>query len=228
MKLKKLSIIILAKKEYQNLKFIIPRAKKLSKDIIVVDGHSNDGTKQLCKKLNVRFYLDNNTGKGSAQRAGCKKAKNKYLIFVDGDGAHDLKDIRKIYALLEKNIDLVICSRQTGGSYDLNFQDGFKSAIRASGVIFLVSLFNVLFNTRFTDILYSFKGISKKKFTLLKTKQNGFAIEIDILIRAIVNQLKIHEIPSRENARIYGKSKLSTIVGFYFIFYIIYKSIFKK
>tara|TARA_B100001964_G_C14011697_1_gene499640 strand:+ start:96 stop:782 length:687 start_codon:yes stop_codon:yes gene_type:complete len=228
MKLKKLSIIILAKKEYQNLKFIIPRAKKLSKDIIVVDGHSNDGTKQLCKKLNVRFYLDNNTGKGDAQRVGCKKAKNKYIIFVDGDGAHDLKDIRKIYALLEKNIDLVICSRQTGGSYDLNFQDGFKSAIRASGVIFLVSLFNVLFNTRFTDILYSFKGISKKNFTLLKTKQNGFAIEIDILIRTIVNQLKIHEIPSRENARIYGKSKLSTIVGFYFIFYIIYKSIFKK
>ena len=63
---------------------------------------------------------------------------------------------------------------------------------------------------------------------LLKTKQNGFAIEIDILIKAIVNQLKIQEIPSRENARIYGKSKLPTVVGLYFIFYIIYKAIFRK
>ena len=83
----------------------------------------------------------------------------------------------------------------------------------------------MLFKTTFTDILYSFKGISKKNFFLLKTKQNGFAIEIDILIRAIINKLKIKEIPSRENARIYGKSKLPTIVGFYFIFYIFYKSI---
>ncbi|MDB3959488.1 glycosyltransferase family 2 protein [Candidatus Pelagibacter sp.] len=225
MNLKKLSLIILAKKEYQNLKFIIPRAKKLSKDVIVVDGHSNDGTKELCRKFNVRFYLDNNVGKGDAQRVGCKRAKNEFIIFIDGDGAHDLKDVKKIYTLLKKNIDLVICSRQTGGSYDLNFQDGFKSAIRASGVIFLVSLFNMLFKTTFTDILYSFKGISKKNFFLLKTKQNGFAIEIDILIRAIINKLKIKEIPSRENARIYGKSKLPTIVGFYFIFYIFYKSI---
>ena len=200
---------------------------KFSNDVLVIDGNSNDGTKELCEKLKVRFYLDNNKGKGDAQRVGCKKAKNKYIIFVDGDGAHDLKDIRKIYKLLIKNTDLVICSRQTGGSYDLNFQDGFKSAVRASGVIFLVSLFNMLFKTNFTDILYSFKGISKKNFNNLKTKENGFAIEIDILARSVIKKFRISEIPSRENARIFGQSKLPTIVGLYFIYFIIFKAIFK-
>ena len=218
---KNLSIIILAKNEYKNLQIIIPKLKKLSNDILLIDGHSSDQTKKLCKDYNIKFFLDNKLGKGDAQRIGAIKAKNKYIIFIDGDGAHNLKDIKKIYNLLKKNTDLVICSRQTGGSYDLNFNTGFVSAIRAAGVIFLVILFNKLFKTNFTDILYSFKGTTKKKFNKIKTTANGFTIEINILINSIKNKLSIKEIPSRENARKYGVSKLPTINGIYFIYYII-------
>lgn len=219
--IKDLSIIILAKKEYDNLRNILPKVKKISNDIIVIDGHSNDGTRELCRKYDIRFALDNKLGKGDAQRVGASKAKNKYIIFIDGDGAHNILDIKKIYDLLKKNIDLVICSRQTGGSYDLNFNTGFSSAIRAAGVIFLVILFNKLFKTNFTDILYSLKGTTKHNFKKIKTKQNGFAIEIDIIIRALIQNLSIKEIPSRENARIFGFSKLPTIHGLYFIYFII-------
>lgn len=221
--LKNLSIIILAKNEYKNIEYILPKIKKISDDILVIDGHSQDGTKELCRKHKVKFFLDNKLGKGDAQRIGAAKAKYKYIIFIDGDGAHNIADVKKIYNLLKKNIDLVICSRQTGGSYDLNFNSGFSSAIRAAGVIFLVILFNKLFKTNFTDILYSLKGTTKYNFKKLKTKQNGFAIEIDIIIEALIKNLIIEEIPSRENARVYGVSKLPTIHGLYFIYFIIKK-----
>jgi len=222
-----LSIIVLAKNEHDNLVEILPKLKPICNDLIVIDGHSNDKTNNLCKILNISFFLDDGRGKGSAQRLGSQKAKNKYLIFFDGDGAPDINDIEKIYELLKVN-DLIICSRQTGGSYDLNFSKGFSSAIRASGCIILTSLFNKLFNTRFTDILYSFKGVDKKIFDSLNTKSNGFTIEIDILINAVLKEHKILEIPSRENARKYGKSKLPTITGIYFIYYIIYKYFYNK
>jgi glycosyltransferase involved in cell wall biosynthesis len=221
--IKNLSIIIIAKNECDNLKNILPKVKKISSDIIVIDGHSNDGTKELCKIYNIRFALDNKLGKGDAQRVGASKAKNNYIIFMDGDGAHKISDIKKIYNLLKNNIDLVICSRQTGGSYDLNFNSGFSSAIRAAGVIFLVILFNKLFKTNFTDILYSLKGTTKYNFAKIKTKQNGFAIEIDIIVCALIKSLLIKEIPSREYARIHGVSKLPTIYGLYFIYFIIKK-----
>ena len=225
--LNNLSIIISAKKEYLNILKIIPKLKKYSKDIILIDGNSNDGTKEFCKKQKIRFYLDNGKGKGAAQRLGAKKAKKKNIIFVDGDGAHDLKDIPKINYLLKK-FDLIICSRQTGGSYDLNFSKGFSSAIRASGVIFLVVMLNKLFKRNFTDVLYSLKGISKKNFLNLNTRSNGFAIELDILISSIVKKIKICELPSREYSRKYGESKLSTIVGIYFIYYILKRFIKKN
>ena len=38
-----LSIVVPVKNEGENLKFILPQIKKFSDDIIVVDGHSNDG-----------------------------------------------------------------------------------------------------------------------------------------------------------------------------------------
>jgi glycosyltransferase involved in cell wall biosynthesis len=225
--LNQLSIVILAKNEAKNLINLIPKLKKLSNDILLVDGHSTDNTINICKKNNIRFYLDNNIGKGDAQRIGASKAKNKNIIFIDGDGAHDVKDIKKINILLKKN-DLVICSRQTGGSFDLNFNQGFSSAIRAAGVIFLVVLFNKLFKTNFTDILYSLKGISKFNFKKIKTSENSFAIEINILINCITHKLSIIEIPSREYARRYGVSKLPTITGVYFIYFIIKKYFFFK
>ena len=129
---------------------------------------------------------------------------------------------------LKKNYDLIICSRQTGGSYDLNFSGGFASAVRASGVILLVSLFDTLFKTNFTDILNGFRGVRKKSFLKLKTKENGFAIEIDILIQAVIKKQRIKEIPSRENVRKYGESKLPTIKGLYFIYFIIKQYLFYK
>ena len=224
--IKKLSIIVLAKDELDNLKEIIPKLKKISSDVLLIDGHSNDQTKKFCKQNNIRFFYDNKIGKGDAQRIGALKAKYDNIIFVDGDGAHDLKDIKKIFNLLKK-YDLVICSRQTGGSWDLDLNSGFSSLVRASGVIFLVILFNKIFKTKFTDILYSYKGTTKSNFKRMNTTENGFAIELDILISSIINKFKIIEIPSRENARKFGKSKLPTIVGVYFIYFIL-KQIFRK
>ena len=223
---KNLSIIVLAKNEYETLVEILPEIKKYADDVILVDGHSNDKTKELCDELEINFCLDNKLGKGDAQRVGVSKAKNKFIIFVDGDGAHELEDIKKIHEKLELDDGLVVCSRQTGGSYDLDLNSKFTSAVRAAGVIFLVILFNKLFKANLTDILYSFKGISKSNFEKIKTSQNGFTIEIDILIQSIKKGLIITEIPSRENARKYGISKLPTIEGLYFIYYILKKSLF--
>lgn len=219
-----LSIIVLAKNEEKNLNYLLPKLKKMSNDIIVVDGKSRDNSKIICKKNKIKFRLDNGLGKGDAQRIGAKIAKKKYIIFFDGDRAHNINDIRKIRKKLNK-YDLVICSRQTGGSYDLNINNTIISAIRASGCIFLTYLVNKFFKVKFTDVLYSFKGISKKNFLRLNTTSNSFEIELDILLRSIVKKIKIIEIPSRENARIYGKSKLKTIQGINFIFFVLFKKI---
>ena len=222
-----LSIIIPSKKECKNLEFIIPKLQQYSSEIIVVDSNTNDGTKELCDKLKVKYIRDKNKGKGDAQRIGAKICGNKYIIFFDSDGSHDENDIPKLYEKVIRNdIDLVICSRKTGGSYDLTANISIMGFIRAMGTDFLSLLLNKIFKTKISDVLYSLKAIEKKKFLELDTKEDHFGIELDIILRSIKKKFSIFELPSREKKRVYGNSKLKTITGIYFIYQIIKFKIF--
>ena len=219
--LKNLSIIVSSKKECENLKTILPILKGKSNDVIVVDGHSKDGTEEVCLDNKVNFVLDNGLGKGDAQRVGALKAKYDYIIFYDADGSHDPNDIENLYNdIISEKFDLIVCSRKKGGSFDLTANVTFMGFIRSTGCDFLTLLFNKFFKTEFSDILYSLKSIKKDKFNNLDTTENGFGIEIDILAKSVKKKYRIKEIPSRENARVHGESKLSTPFGAYFIYQI--------
>ena len=219
--LKNLSIIVASKKEYENLKTILPILIKKSDDVIVVDGHSKDGTEEVCLLNKVNFVLDNGLGKGDAQRVGALTAKYEYIIFYDADGSHDPNDIENLYnEITSEKFELVVCSRKKGGSLDLSCNTTFIGLIRSTGCDLLTLLFNKAFKTEFSDILYSLKSINKKNFINLGTTEDGFGIEIDILAKSVKKKYRIKEIPSRENARVYGESKLSTPFGVYFIYQI--------
>ncbi len=216
-----LTIIVSSKKECENLKTILPILKEKSENVIVVDGHSKDGTEEVCLNNNVSYVLDNGLGKGDAQRVGAEIAKFDHIIFYDADGSHDPEDIDHLYENITSNkYELIICSRKKGGSFDLTANLTIMGFIRSTGCDFLTLLFNKLFKTEFSDILYSLKSIKKKDFIDLKTKENGFGIEIDILAKSVKKEYRIKEIPSRENARVHGESKLSTTFGIYFIYQI--------
>ena len=219
--LKNLSIIVSSKKECENLKTILPILKERSNDVIVVDGHSKDGTEEVCLLNKVNFVLDNGLGKGDAQRVGALVAKYDYIIFYDADCSHDPNDIENLYNdITSEKFELIVCSRKKGGSLDLSCNLTFTGLIRSTGCDFLTLLFNKFFKTEFSDILYSLKSIRKDKFNSLGTTENGFGIEIDILAKSVKKKYRIKEIPSRENARVHGESKLSTSFGIYFIYQI--------
>jgi len=225
--LKNLSIIVSSKKECENLKTILPILSGKTDDVIVVDGHSKDGTEEVCLLNKTTFVLDNGLGKGDAQRVGALKAKYDYIIFYDADGSHDPNDIEKLYnEITSEKFELIVCSRKKGGSFDLTANITFMGFIRSTGCDFLTLLFNKLFKTEFSDILYSLKSIKKDKFNNLDTTENGFGIEIDILAKSVKKKYKIKEIPSRENARVHGESKLSTPFGVYFIYQILRERLF--
>ena len=219
--LKNLSIIVSSKKECENLKTILPILREKTDDVIVVDGHSKDGTEEICLLNKTTFILDNGLGKGDAQRVGALKAKYDYIIFYDADGSHDPKDIDNLYNdITSEKFELIVCSRKKGGSLDLSCNLTFVGLIRSTGCDFLTLIFNKLFKTKFSDILYSLKSISKKNFINLNTTENGFGIEIDILAKSVKKKYRVKEIPSRESARVHGESKLSTPFGVYFIYQI--------
>lgn len=212
----KVSIIIACKNEGEGIKKILQSVKKYSDDIIVIDGHSNDGTKEAAKLFGAKFFLDNKKGRGDAIKIGIKSAKNDVLVLFDADGSHEERDIPSfIEPILKKEADLVLGSRRTGGSYDINLT--LTGILRSAGCDFLVSLVNHKFKTSLTDILYSFRAIKTSSARKLNFKSNDFGIEQEVVVSCLKKGYKVKEIPSREKARGWGKSKLHTLTGIKFL-----------
>ncbi|HBB76907.1 MAG: hypothetical protein A3J18_02485 [Candidatus Levybacteria bacterium RIFCSPLOWO2_02_FULL_40_18] len=213
----KVSIIIACKNEGEGIKKVLESVRKYSSDIIVVDGHSGDGTEEMVRGFGARFFLDNKKGRGDALKIGIKKAKKDVVLFFDADGSHDEKDIPNfVRPILEKRADLVIGSRRTGGSADIIVN--LTGIVRSAGCDFLVAMVNHKFKTNLTDILYSFRAIRASTVKKIALHSDDFGIEQEMVVSCLKLGYVVKEIPSREKARGWGKSKLRTITGIKFIF----------
>lgn len=212
----KVSIIIACKNEGEGIKKVLESVREYSSDIIVVDGHSKDGTEEIVKQFGARFFLDNKKGRGDALRIGIRKAKRDTLLFFDADGSHDEKDIPNfVRPILENKADLVIGSRRTGGSADIVVN--LTGIVRSAGCDFLVAMVNHKYKTNLTDILYSFRAIKASTAKKITLRSDDFGIEQEMVVSCLRSGYSVKEIPSREKARGWGKSKLRTITGVSFI-----------
>ena len=106
----KTCFVMPAYNEQNNILKIILALKK-SGNIIVVDDCSQDQTGLISKKNGATVIRHNkNYGYERALYSGFKKAKKlsfKYVITIDADGQHFVKDARKILVLLHKNYAMV-------------------------------------------------------------------------------------------------------------------------
>lgn len=217
---KKLTIVIPTKDEGDGIEKIIKSVRPYGEEIIVVDGHSKDNTREVAKKLGCRFYLDHGLGRGDGVRVGLARAINEIVLLFDADGSHQVRDIpRFVDPIFNNQADLVIGSRRTGGSFDINV--GFSGVIRSAGADFLTAIVNRRFKTNLTDIIYSFRAVRKSIVSKLGLESDGFTIEQEMVVKCLKNNFRLLEIPSREMARGWGKSKLKTSAGIKFIFHLL-------
>ena len=125
----KVSVVIPAKNEEEGIEKIIKQVRPLADEILVVDGHSKDKTRQIAKEYGAKVVLDGGRGKGDGIRKGIRKAKGDIIVFIDADGSHNPRDIPKLVAPIKKGeADLVVASRAKGGSDEvrLDFEGLFR------------------------------------------------------------------------------------------------------
>jgi len=214
----KISVIIPTKNEELNITEIIKKARKYSDDIVVVDGHSKDKTRDIALDLGARVVLDNKKGKGDAIREGIRAAKHDVLIFIDADGSHDPDDIPAVAGpILEGKADHVSTSRMRGGSDELH--GDFSKFVRMVGSDIITLGINYRFNVRLTDSQNGFRAIKKGTASALGLKENITTIEQEMIIKTVKKGFRLIEIPSHEYARKYGESSISVSrVWFRYVF----------
>ncbi len=203
----KITTLIPALNEETTIGDIISRSKKYSDDILVIDGHSNDGTESVSKSLGVKVIFDHKKGKGEAIRSAIPYIENEITVLIDADGSHDPDDIPKlVLPILENRADHVSGSRLIGGSSELH--GGFDECFRLMGSSLITALINHRFKVRLSESQNGFRAIKTSVLRSLDLKENITTIEQEMIIKTLKKGYRMAEVSSHEYERTAGYSKI--------------------
>jgi dolichol-phosphate mannosyltransferase len=176
-------------------------------DVLVMDGHSTDETREIAKAHGARVVLDAGRGKGQAIRQSLRETDADIVVFIDADGSHDPKDIPALVGpIAAGEADLVIGSRGKGGSDELH--GTIEQFIRYIGSQLIMLAINYRWNVRLTDSQNGFRAIRRQVAVALDMKSNLTTIEQEMLMLALKKGYRVAEIASHEYERRWGTSKV--------------------
>ncbi|MEI8349028.1 MAG: glycosyltransferase family 2 protein [Candidatus Omnitrophota bacterium] len=212
------SIIVPCRNEAKNLEILLPQLESIGEELIVVDGHSQDNTKELAMRYSTKFVLDNGKGKGDGIRVGIAHATKDICVFLDADLSHDPLDIPKmVEPILTGKADIVLGSRMRGGGDE--FIATPLMLIRLFGNMGLTWLINLRCNSALSDSQNGFRAIKTSLLRSIKLISNRHTIELEMIMRALRFGARVVEVPAHEYPRRFGDSSLSLIEqGFLFLF----------
>ena len=179
-------------------------------EVIVVDGSSTDGSAERLKADGFTVITDHGLGKGDALRLGFAAATGDILVTMDADGSHDPASIAVIVApIAAGEADMVIGCRMRGGSDE--FAGTWTMFIRLWGNNFLTQVINTRFRTALTDTQNGFRALRADAVGRLALTENKHSIELEMVLRALRQRLRVCQVPAHEYARRAGESSLSVV-----------------
>ncbi|MEQ3552918.1 glycosyltransferase family 2 protein [Pseudonocardia nematodicida] len=217
------SVVVPVRNEARNLEIVLPALAELRPalhEIIVVDGHSTDGSLETARRVlpSVRTLTQTRKGKGNALACGFAAVTGDIVVMFDADGSADPAEIPAFVAALTAGADVAKGSRFTagGGSDDI-------TPLRRAGNFGLNTVANALFGTSYTDLCYGYNAFWADLLPALDLPAtdapapaggmlwgDGFEIETVLNTRIAVAGLAVTEVPSVERRRVFGDTNLRT------------------
>lgn len=174
---------------------------KFQKEIIIIDDGSSDGTSKLLDEnkdlYNALYKKSKNEGKGSAIKLGLSKCTGNFIVFQDADLEYEPEDLLKFEEVFLKfNADAILGSR-----FNYNKFTRSHSILNKIGNHILTFIFNIFYNTTFTDIYSCYFSFKKNLINHNDLKSSGFSQHAEILAKVINKGSKFYEVPINYNGR---------------------------
>lgn len=204
---KKVTVVVPTRNEEKSIGEIVRFCRPYADELLVVDGHSSDRTREIASGLGCRVVLDGGKGKGDGVRTAIRSAAGEVIVFIDADYSHRPADIpRLVLPILRGEADHVVGSRPRGGSDELH--GDLNKFLRMIGSDIITLGINYRFGVRLSESQNGFRALSAECARALDLKENITTIEQEMTIKTLRKGFRIAEIPSHEFSRRFGESKI--------------------
>ncbi len=213
MKIKDTLLIIPAYNEENNIVKTLNSLKEANvldkMDILVINDGSKDKTEEAVKSTGINVITQvYNSGYGAALQTGYKYAHNKgykYLLQMDADGQHDVRNLDKLIEALtsESNPDIVIGTRFFSDS-----QSFYVSKAKRIAINFFRFIIKSLTGKVITDPTSGLMGLNRSAFSHYSKYLNFDTKypDLNMTVQMLMLGFDIVEIPAIMHARTEGES----------------------
>ncbi len=185
-----------------------------SKEIIVVDNCSTDGTREMLEKgswPDTKIIFNNtNLGKSASIRLAIDALSGDYAVIQDADLEYDPSFLPNLLAKTQTdNAIAVLGSRIIGGRPNYIYYHAFL------GVRLLTAVTNLLYGSQLTDVATAIKLVRVDVLKSLNLVGEGFELDFELVDKLLLAGHHIHEVPLSYNPRTYAQGKkIRAIDGF--------------
>lgn len=201
------TLVVPVLNEIEAVQIIMPQIDPAWVDeILVIDGGSTDGTIEWLRQQGYTVHSQNGRGFGTGMLLGMNLASGDIIVEFTPDGNALPEIIPALVAAIESGFDLVIASRYLG-----NAKSEDDDVVTRFGNWMFTAIGNVLFGSRYTDILVGFRAFRKSAALSLGLDAKGLSWPCQSSIRFAVAEFRVTEIPGHEPKRIGGERKMRPI-----------------
>ncbi|HZT35891.1 MAG TPA: glycosyltransferase family 2 protein, partial [Nitrososphaera sp.] len=198
---KLVTIVIPTLNEEKGIASVIEELHGLGlRNIMVVDGYSQDKTREIAARLGALIIPQQGKGKTGALKTAIENVRTPYMLVMDGDYTYDAGSIQRLVAHM-RSYDEVIGARVPTSKESMTNLHKFGNAV-------ITRVFNSLMSTNLSDVCSGMYVLKTAAAGDIHLATSGFDVEAEIAAQ-IASAGTITEVPINYRPRL-GRQKLST------------------
>jgi dolichol-phosphate mannosyltransferase len=169
-------------------------------DILVVDGESTDGTREVAEDAGARVVDQSGEGtgnmKGQAVREGLRLTDAEVVLMLDGDWTYRAEDAQ---AMLEP----IFAGRAEHviGNRFADMEPGAITRLNTVGNRIINRGFRFIHGRDYVDILSGYRALTRDAIERVSLTEDGFGIETELAVECVKHNVPTEVVPIRYRNR---------------------------